>query len=433
MKRPQTHTEQSIGHDPKVVASFLVFSHVAAAIAFGFGFLTLIGWSSGNEFLMGLGTGNTAMNPTTAVLFIVTALSLYLSHKDMSPGIRKVSGVLACVVIAISFFKIISFFGYDFQIDQILFTEAINNLAVPNRMAPNTTLNFFIVGWALYLLHTGKTKKVRIGQYLSLTSLVISFIAVIGYIYGASYLYGVASYIPMALNTAIAFLSINLAIIFSQPTVGIASLLTSDAEGGAFARAMLPWAIEIPSVLGYLRLLGEKADLYGTELGVTIFVVIIVLIFAWFIIKNAKILEKIDRESKHLITELTHDRNRLHEDHMELESVGEAYPAGLMMVKIPSGRTVLINSKARKILGIDNIPATATENFTAHFPFVKSTGEPIPVHTIPLFSAAKGRSAVVSTDMYIKKGDSLTHVELRAEPIISDNKVVASLMTLQIL
>ena len=50
-------------------------------------------------------------------------------------------------------------------------------------------------------------------------------------------------------------------------------ILTDTTMGGGLARRLLPVAIGLPILLGWLRLEGERAGFYGTEFGVSCFVV----------------------------------------------------------------------------------------------------------------------------------------------------------------
>ncbi len=50
--------------------------------------------------------------------------------------------------------------------------------------------------------------------------------------------------------------------------------------GGVIARRLLPAAVGIPFILGWLSLAGQKAGLYGLETGVTITGLFSIAVFA---------------------------------------------------------------------------------------------------------------------------------------------------------
>ena len=121
-----------------------------------------------------------------------------------------------------------------------------------------------------------------------------ALLALLGYGYGASYLYGVGSFIPMALHTAFIFLLLALALLFTQPEHGVAALLASKTPGGITARRLLPVGFAIPAFLGGLRLWGEKHGYYNSEFGVTIMVLVCIGSFSGLIWLNAVLLNRAD-------------------------------------------------------------------------------------------------------------------------------------------
>src|SRR6202008_4603192 len=69
---------------------------------------------------------------------------------------------------------------------------------------------------------------------------------------------------------------------------------TSTYSGSSSARFLLPVAIVIPVVLGYLRLLGDWNGLYSKEFGVAILILCTIIMFLIVIGYNAVSLNKKD-------------------------------------------------------------------------------------------------------------------------------------------
>ena len=99
--------------------------------------------------------------------------------------------------------------GDNFGLDQALFRARLG----ANRIAPNTALNFMLIGAALLLLDWEPRPGSRPAQVVALLPTAIALASVLGYAYGVGELYGMARYIPMALPTAIAFLALGVAIL----------------------------------------------------------------------------------------------------------------------------------------------------------------------------------------------------------------------------
>src|SRR5437667_416122 len=71
----------------------------------------------------------------------------------------------------------------------------------------------------------------------------------------------------MAVNTAVLFVVVSAAIIALNPSCKIVELLISDSLGGQAARKLLPVVVVVPTLIGWLRVMGQDAGLYDTGLG----------------------------------------------------------------------------------------------------------------------------------------------------------------------
>src|SRR5262249_47299241 len=108
------------------------------------------------------------------------------------------------------------------------------------------------------------------------------------------FLYGIGPFIPMALNTAVAFLLLGLGILCARPDQGLMACITSAEAGGAMARRLLPAAIAIPAVLGWLHLWVHRAGVGDTILLMSVFVMAVIIIFTSLIWWSAASLDRMD-------------------------------------------------------------------------------------------------------------------------------------------
>ena len=162
---------------------------------------------------------------------------------------------------------------------------------IPNEMAPNSALNFVLMGFSLLLLDVKMRARFWPAQILALAAGLISMVALIGYAYRVIKFHEVGPFIPMALNSAVAFFVMSLGVLAARPDRGLMRLLASEGAGGTIARRLLPAAILIPIALGALRLIGEREGLYDTEFGISLFVISNVVIFTGLIWWNARLLD----------------------------------------------------------------------------------------------------------------------------------------------
>jgi hypothetical protein len=270
----------------------------AEIVVFG-GAAVLLGWLLENELLKRVIPGLVAMNPVSALGFIFAGTSLLCfwrsRHKEMFASYW--GRLLASVLILIGGLKLIGYMtGWHFAFDQVLFGDQIRNdpATFKNQIAPNTAFNFLLTGIILWLLNSRDKGFSRWAQNLSLTLAFISLVPLVGYIYRASYLYSIGSYIPMALHTCIFFYVLAHGLLLAQPHHGVVALFTSKTPGGAIARRLLPFAFAVPIILGALAIWGMKTGYYPSELGVTIVVVGSTAIFTGLIWRNAHILNQSD-------------------------------------------------------------------------------------------------------------------------------------------
>ena len=254
------------------------FSRGASAVVALVGCLALAGWALDVEMLKTVIPGLVAMNPATAVAFILAGVSLWILLNESADLLTHRLGTMCASIVALvgllTFGGDVS--GWDIGIDQVLFQQKLN----ANRMAPNTSLNFGLLGLALLLMDVETPRGHRPSQFLALAAASISLLVLIGYAYGVMHLYKVTTFIPMALYTALAFLVLSVGVLYAYPGRGVMAVVTSDRPGGVMARGLLLATIVILPILGWLMLAGQRTGLYGTEFGTAILIVAAVVGFS---------------------------------------------------------------------------------------------------------------------------------------------------------
>ncbi len=270
---------------------FSVVPFCFAAVVSLIGVLVLIGWAFEIDFLKRIVPGYVFMNPVTCAAFILSSASLWLLQSSDAGKVRFAQ-VCAAVVALIGLIKMCAVIGlFDVGIDRMLFTNSLFDSVTgqPNRMAPNTALNFLLFGAALLLLKF-KTRGADSfpAQYPAIAVILTSFLAVIGYLYGAKSFYVIVSFNPMAIHTAVSFLLLGVGLLLSRPEQGIAGEIFNRETGGAMARRLLPIVIFIPGILGWLRLYGEGKGFFGAQIGTAMLIVTIITVLGAVILSNAR-------------------------------------------------------------------------------------------------------------------------------------------------
>jgi PAS domain S-box-containing protein len=271
-----------------------------AAVVIIISLLVLLGWQFDLGFLKRPLPNLVAMNPTTAFLFILCGFTfLILNNRFEHLFMIKTVYFTVCLVIIISLLCILDFiFPINIRLDRILFSgklvqDALEN--IPNRMAPNTCVSFFLSGAGLLLLHYETAAKRIPAHYFAILVAVLSLFSILGYLYNVPSLYGMEHYIPMAIHTAVSFFLLSVAVLFSNPAKGIMAFLTGKLIGSSTMRLLIPYAVLIPAISGFVILLGLRAGFYNAAFSYALLVLCIIIVFALLIRYNAMLLNKRDK------------------------------------------------------------------------------------------------------------------------------------------
>ena len=120
----------------------------AAGVSVLTGIAVLIGWSFDLEWLKRVSPGFVAMNPLTALAFILSGAGFAFFLLSPAGKERLATRGLALVVIWIGSVKLATLFGASegLDIDAWLFSSRLTDphSSLPNRMAPNTAVNFVL-------------------------------------------------------------------------------------------------------------------------------------------------------------------------------------------------------------------------------------------------------------------------------------------------
>ena len=250
--------------------------------------LVLLGWLTGTEPLKSVAPGFVAMNPGTALCFAALGAAMLLLRRGATTA-RRASIALGAAVALAGAAKLAALVaGVDVGLDRLLFRDGLEAYDPPNRMAPNTALNFLLLGAAVALVDARSRGGRYPAQLLAATSGALALLVIIGYAYGVSQLQGWYAFIPMALHTALTFLLLAGGVLAARADRGFVAFITADNAGGLLARRLLPFAVLLPILLGYLRLHGELRGYYGTEFGVAGLTVGMIVIFSGVILVYAR-------------------------------------------------------------------------------------------------------------------------------------------------
>jgi two-component system, cell cycle sensor histidine kinase and response regulator CckA len=273
--------------DPNLVARFRRAALAAGLAGAALGAAVIAGWVFDIVALKSLHPSMTSMKANTAACLLLLGVALALL---VGPPIDRrwvMARVCAGIVLVVGALTLLQYItGATFGIDELLLKEPSGARTLwRGRMSPPTALCLFMGSLALITIDV-ETRSFRPAQVLVLGVLIMSFMVLSGYLYGAEALYNISNDTQIALHTSAALFVLALGSLCARPERGIMTLLTSQSATGGAARRFLPAIVILTVVIGYLRLEGQRAGLYGTELGVALFassVVVLMVACAWII------------------------------------------------------------------------------------------------------------------------------------------------------
>ena len=310
----------------------------------------LFGWALRIESLKRVVPNVTAMNPLSAFLFIFTGLTLWIlrSRNERSGYEAILARVLAAAVVGAGATKLFSIMsGVAIPIDRLFFTAQLatgGRNYTPNQIAPNTALNFVLLGVALLLLQTKARNAHRAAQCLAVIPAFSGLFALIGYAYGSPTFYAVGTFNPMALHTAALFIFLSVGVLLCRGEEGLTAVVASDSAGGIVARRLLPLAIGLPVALGGLAIWGARAGWYDGEFAAVMHVTLLIVLFSALTWWMARKLFRLDLNRQEL------ERIR-HEQDERLRQMAEHIEDVFWMTSTDGHQVLYVSSAYEKVWG----------------------------------------------------------------------------------
>ncbi len=271
----------------------------ALAAAAGAGLIAcvaLAGAATHTASVQGLGAPHQPMLPLTAVSLLVAAGALALARQRRA---GRVASALAALVALVGALTLAEYaLDRDLGLDGLLGVGVHVAGTTPGRIAANTATCLILIAGAILTLDRGR-RFVRPAQACALLASVVALATLIGYLLNVPVLrrgFGSSVPNPMALSTALAILLLAAGVLLARPQVGIMALVRAAGPGGALVRRLAPAAILVPIAIAYLRLQGQTAGWYGTEEGLALFCVALVLISFALTIFTGRTLERVEAE-----------------------------------------------------------------------------------------------------------------------------------------
>ncbi|MDX2081226.1 MAG: ATP-binding protein [Terrimicrobiaceae bacterium] len=246
-----------------------VGSLVFATLAIVGSLTTLLGWALRIPALTDWTGRGISTFPNTGVAGACCGLALILLGGNPT-GWRLLAGrllaVFATVVGLLTLFQHLT--GVNLGIDELLFRGewGQRGTVAPMRIGVPASVSFTILGTAIVLTTLGSRPR-RAAAALGLATIGIASLSLVGYLFGANQLFGIARFTAIAWPTAIIVAALSAGLIARVPEWGVASLLCRPDAGGVVARGLLLPIIAVPLFIGWIRVAGESVGFFDPTFG----------------------------------------------------------------------------------------------------------------------------------------------------------------------
>lgn len=271
-------------------ASIQAFAVIMIAVS------VLCGWLFSVTFLKHPIAQWISINPATAVAFILSGSSFLLYNTKIHSKTKHIlASALAGCVCLIGILKVLELItSIELGLDSIFQTITSGGTApeIINMMTPTSAVCFILVGFSLFLISMEVFPSPSLAHLLAFLTGLVSLFSILCSLLSVSDQEN--SMAPLSVHTAICFLFISISILFIEADKGLFREFTGKASGSLTARYLIPIAVLLPTILGYLRIHGEHIGLYNSEFGTALYSIVIIGISIFVIHFNSNILNKRD-------------------------------------------------------------------------------------------------------------------------------------------
>lgn len=261
-----------------------------------------VGWAGDVTVVRTLVAGPISMKASTAGMFLLAGTSVVLLAGGQKQRQLGRLCAAACLLIAMAFLSEY-IVGWNLGIDEFPFRDVVARAAHvvhPGRPGPSSVLGFLLISVSLL----GMNRRRRWEGALMAPVLGVAGLCVVGWAYSIPAFYAQASLAKMAVNTGIVFVILAAGVVFVRPGGNLQGMLSTTDPGGVMARRLIPLAVVVPLVLGWLQLIGQRRGVYGPPVGAWLLTTATIACLLAVIALGARSLSRADAQRLRLEAEL---------------------------------------------------------------------------------------------------------------------------------
>lgn len=278
------------------------FARAIALLCVVVGATALIGWWLSKPIFGSLVPGLGTLKPNTALCFMLAGISLVglIAQSNPTGGIfsRLLIRIQPAAALLLLLFAGTTLLTYALSmpigIDKLLIPhDAPNRLPVfPWRMSPISAISFSLLAIAMLPWPARLTRLWLAMELIVLLTSVSAFIMVLGYAYQAASLYSLPGFSVVARHTAVGLLVLTKAVLTVHPRFRLAGQIMARDAAGAEMRRLLPAAILLPCIIGWLLLQGQRRGWYDPDIGLAMFTAANMLVFSTLVWWNSQVVRR---------------------------------------------------------------------------------------------------------------------------------------------
>jgi signal transduction histidine kinase/CheY-like chemotaxis protein len=275
------------------------------------GLLSFAGWAAAIPRLTDWwGTGITIKANAAIGITAVGVALLIAAASRKALWLVRILGFFAGALGALTLSEHLT--GYDLGIDTLLFDEpsGVAGTAAPGRMGPPGAASLAALGVALLVLERGGRTRI-LTVALPIAVIAIGTLSMIGFFYGAQAMYTIPRLTGIAVQTATMFLALAVGTLALQSEREPTRTLFEQSTAGILARRILAAAFVVPLALGWLRVEGQRLQLYDYAFGTALRTLVEIAILAtlsWWVVQAMRMR---DRQQQRAETERRAGEQRL--------------------------------------------------------------------------------------------------------------------------
>lgn len=339
--------------------------------------IVVVGWFLDISHLKSVLPGLNTMKFNTAICFFFSGVSLYLTTQPfLKSPYYFIFPFITFIIASCTFVQDLT--GLKFGIDELIIKdlEAIkSNTYFPGRMAPSTAISFILLSIGL-LSKPLKNKNIRLIIQYSLHSVsLISFIAIMGYLYNVPSFYKLSHITSMAIHTAISLFVLSITTTLLYPSIGFTGMFTGKEIGNIMAKRMFPIVLVAVVFLGFLRIEAHLWNFVSVEFGIALFALSFIIVALIVITNTANHLNRLDSKryiaedslrelNKNLEQKIVERTRDLEDSDGKFFKVFQMSPTGLIISDLSTSKFLEVNQSFVDMLGYPSsevVGKTSTE------------------------------------------------------------------------